>query len=214
MLVAAERGGGDAPVADAALFMRALGAELHGPQGPGGLRRALLRRHGQEFKLVDGDRLLAMHGAEAVGAGVAAADDDHALAGGENVFARRQDIAFAAAVLLRQKFHGEVNALQFASGDAQVARAFGAAAEQERVEVAAQVVDRDVLTDVGAGHELDAFGGELLDAAVHQMLLELEVGNAVAQQAPDAVGLFENGDLVSGAAQLLRGSKARRVRSR
>ena len=42
-----------------------------------------------------------MHGAEAVSAGVAAADDDHALAGSKNVFARRQDIAFAAAVLLR-----------------------------------------------------------------------------------------------------------------
>ncbi len=78
------------------------------------------------------------------------------------------------------------------------------------MEIAAQVLDRDVLSDVGAGHELHAFGGELLDAAVHQMLFELEGGNAVAQQAPDAVGLFENSDLVSGAAQLLRGGQARR----
>ena len=49
------------------------------------------------------------------------------------------------------------------------------------MEVAAQIVDRDVLTDVGAGHELDAFGRELLDAAVHEMLFELESGTAVAQ---------------------------------
>ena len=31
-------------------------------------------------------------------------------------------VAFAAAVLLRQEFHGEVNALQLAAGDTQVAR--------------------------------------------------------------------------------------------
>ena len=35
---------------------------------------------GQDLELVDRARALAMRGAEAVGAGVAAADDDHALA--------------------------------------------------------------------------------------------------------------------------------------
>ena len=77
------------------------------------------------------------------------------------------------------------------------------------MEVAAQVMDRDVVADVGAGHELDAFGGKLLEASVHEVLLEFEVGNAVAQQATDAVRLFEDGNIVSGAAQLLRGGEAR-----
>ena len=39
-------------------------------------------------------------------------------------------------------------------------------------------------------------------------LLHLEIGDAVAQQAADAVGLFEDGDGVAGARELLRGGEA------
>ena len=58
------------------------------------------------------------------------------------------------------------------------------------------------------GLEDDAFGLHLLDAAVDDVLFKLEVGNAVAEKAADAVGFFEDGDGVAGAAKLLRGGKA------
>ena len=49
-----------------------------------------------------------------------------------------------------------------------------------------------------------ALGLHLLEAAVDNVLFQLEVGNAVAQQAADAVIFLIDGDRVSGAAQLLR----------
>jgi len=52
---------------------------------------------------MDGERLLAVARAEAICAGVAAADDHHALAGCENLRGRIERIARAAAILLRQK---------------------------------------------------------------------------------------------------------------
>ena len=58
------------------------------------------------------------------------------------------------------------------------------------------------------GLEDDAFGLHLLDAAIDDVLFKLEVGNAVAEKAADAVGFLEDGDGVAGAAKLLRGGKA------
>jgi hypothetical protein len=49
-----------------------------------------------------------------------------------------------------------------------------------------------------------AFGLHLLDAAVDVVLLHLEVGDAVAQQAADAVVLLEQRHVVAGARELLR----------
>src|SRR5690606_208498 len=45
------------------------------------------------------------------------------------------------------------------------------------------------------------------------MLFHLEVGNAVAEQAADAVGLLEHGDGMAGARELLRAGEARRPRA-
>ena len=110
-------------------------------------------------------------------------------------------------VLLRQKLHGEVNALQFAAGNIQVARLLGAAAQQDGVVVLGQRLHRHVHAHVRVGHKRDALGAHLLDAAVDDVLLQLEVGNAVAQQSADAVALLIDGDRVAGAAQLLRGGQ-------
>ena len=57
------------------------------------------------------------------------------------------------------------------------------------------------------GEEGDALGAHLLETAIDDVLFELEVGNAVAQQAADAVVLFVDGDGVAGATELLRGGK-------
>ena len=113
-----------------------------GQRGHGVERRTLVGRHRQELELVHRSRALAVAGAEAIGAGVAAADDDHVLAGGEDRLRPGTRIALVAPVLLRQELHREMNALQLAAGDVQIARLLGAAREQDGVEVAPQVVDR------------------------------------------------------------------------
>ncbi len=56
--------------------------------------------------------------------------------------------------------------------------------------------------------EGDAFGFHLRDAAVDQVLLHLEVGNAVAQQPAGLGVLLEDMNVVSGARQLLGGGQA------
>ncbi len=97
-------------------------------------------------------------------------------------------------------------------GIGQVARRGGTAGEDDRVELLAQLVGRDVDTDVDAGAEDGAFGLHLREAAVDVPLLHLELGNAVAQQAADAVGPLEHRDRVPGARELLRCSQTRRTR--
>ena len=72
----------------------------------------------------------------------------------------------------------------------------------------------DIRAHVRVGLELHAFGAHLLQAAVDEVLLHLEIGDAVAQQAADAVGLLEHRHRVAGARQLLRGGQAGRARSR
>ena len=118
-----------------------------------------------------------------------------------------QVIARVHLVLLRQKLHREVDALQLAARDVQIARLLGAARQQDRVELLAQVLDRHVDADVGVGDELHAFGRHLFHAAIDGPLLHLEIGDAVAKQAADAIPLLEQRDIVSGARQLLRGGQ-------
>ena len=50
-----------------------------------------------------------------------------------------------------------------------------------------------------------------VEAAVEDPLLQLELGNAVAQQAADAIGALEHRDPVAGAVQLLGGGQAGRA---
>src|SRR5690554_4386503 len=56
--------------------------------------------------------------------------------------------------------------------------------------------------------KLHAFGFHLCQAAIDMCFLELEVGDAVAQQPADAVALLEHRDGMAGAGQLLGASQA------
>ena len=117
---------------------------------------------GMISNLVDALRALAMAGAQAVGAGVAAADDENALAFREDRDRGIDRIALAAAILLRQKLHREMNALQLAAGNRQVARMLGAAAKQNRVVLVGERFDRDIHADVRVGDKRHALGAHLL----------------------------------------------------
>ena len=70
------------------------------------------------------------------------------------------------------------------------------------------------VADLDAGAEGDALGLHLRHAAVDQVLLHLEVGDAVAQQAADAVALLEQGDLRGRRAPAAGRRRGRRGRSR
>ena len=213
VFVAGEFAGRDAPVADAAFFVSAFNAQLHGPERPRRLRRTLVGRLGHDFELMNRQRLLAVARAQAVGAGVAAADDDHALAGGENFDRWIERVAEATLVLLREEFHRKVNSLQLASRNFQVARMLGAARQHDGIELATQIFDRDVLADLGIGDKLHALGGHLFEAAIDDVLLQLELGDAIAKQSADAVRFFVDRDRMASAAQLLRRSQPCRTRT-
>ena len=124
-------------------------------------------------------------------------------------------VAGAALVLLRQEVHGEMDAGELAARHRQVARPLGAAGQHHRVVVVAAAHRPSTVTPTSTpGAELDALGLHLLDAAVDQVLFHLEVGDAVAQQAADAVALLEQRHGVAGAGELLGAGEARRGRSR
>ena len=56
--------------------------------------------------------------------------------------------------------------------------------------------------------EHHAFGRQQIEPAIEDALLELELRDAVAQQAADAIGLLEHRHAVSGAIQLRGGREA------
>ena len=96
-------------------------------------------------------------------------------------------------------------------GDRQIARRLGAAGERDRVVGIDQRRGGDVAADRDVAMEDDALGLHLLDAAIDQALLELEVGNAVAQQAAGLGVLLVDVDLMADARELLGAGEARRA---
>ena len=108
------------------------------------------------------------------------------------------------ALALVEVVHREVNALQLAPGDLQVARRARAGREHDRVELRPQVVGRDVTADLDAVSDLDPLGGELLHAALDGGLLDLELRHAEANEPAGGLVALEQHDGVPGAAQLLR----------
>ena len=151
---------------------------------------------------------MAKRGADAVRAGIAAANDDDVLALGEDWFGGGRLFAADAAVLLRQEVHGEMDALEFTAGHRQVARLFRAAGQHHRVMVLDQLFGRDIDADMGAVMEGDAFRLHLCYAAIDVMLFHLEIGNAIAQQAAGLRPALIDVNLVAGACELLRAGHA------
>ena len=151
-----------------------------------------------------------MRRAEAVGAGIAAAEDDHALA------LRRDGLRLAVAaagdapVLLRQVLHRQVNAVELAAGYGQLAGRARADGEAYGVEVAAKIGRREVVAHVDARLEADALSGHDVHAALHHLLLQLEVRDAEAQEAADGLVALEERHEVACAVELLGGGHAGR----
>src|SRR6185312_11715988 len=166
----------------------------------------MVGRPWQDLELGNRGGALAGRGADAIGSGVAAADDDDVLVlGGDGPVRRGLGLVVAGdpLVLLRQELHRIVDAGEVAAGYVEIARPLGPAGQRDRVVFGEQRLDIDRHTHFYRGAEFDPFGRHLLDAAVDQMLLHLEVGNAIAKQPADAVVLLEQRDGVAGAGELL-----------
>src|SRR5690606_35125485 len=208
--VALEVGGGDGVDPLAALLVRRRHLVQHGEGRPRlGRRVPLLAGAGHDLQLGDGGGALTVGGPHAVGAGVTAADHDDVLALGGD---RRGDVvALLHLVGQRQVLHGLVDALELAAGHRKVARGGRADRQDDGVVALAQRGGRHVAADLDAGAELGALRAHLLDAAVDVPLLHLELGDAVPQQAADAVGPLVDGDGVAGPGQLLGGGQAGRA---
>jgi hypothetical protein len=116
-------------------------------------------------------------------------------------------------VLLGEELHRVVDAVELAAEDRQVAGGLGAAGHHQHVVVVQQPLDGNRHADLEVGAEDHAFSLHLRDAPVDQVLFHFEVGDAVAEQAANPVGLLEYGGLVAGAGQLLRAGETRRTRS-
>src|SRR5262245_52223225 len=110
-----------------------------------------------------------MGGAKAVCASVTTADDDDVLVPRGDP---RRVLTFALAILLCEVVHREVHALEFAAGNREIARLAGAAGEQDRVELAAEIQHRDVVANVDARPEHDPFCRHQVEAPVEYVLLE------------------------------------------
>src|SRR4051794_15252152 len=195
--VAGERRRRDREVARASFLQRIRGAQLHRPQRPGrdvvGTRRGRLA---EQLDLRDGRGALTVGVADAVGAGVAAADHDHVLPGGRDV-----PLPPRARV---QVVHREVHAVELASGHRQVARDARAGREHERIVALPELADLDVPADVGAVDELDALGDQLLHPALDERLLDLELRDAELHETARSLVSLVHRHRMPGAGELLR----------
>src|SRR5262249_3417792 len=145
------------------------------------VRRALIGRARQDLQLMDGSRPLAVDGAEAVGARIAAAEDHHVLVARRDEVPVRNEVALAAPVLRWEVLHREVDPGELAPPNREIARVACAACQDEGVVLLAQLFRVQVEANVGAGYEPDTLCAHLREAPVEHALLHLELGNAVPE---------------------------------
>ena len=96
---------------------------------------------------------------------------------------------------------------EVAARDGEVARLLGAAGKQHGVIVALELLDGEIAADMDVAMEGDALGLHLLHAALDDVFLHLEIGDAVAEQAAGIGVLLVDMHVMAGAGELLRGGK-------
>ena len=127
----------------------------------------LPRRFGEQLELHQAAAAVAHRRADAVGAGVAAADDDHVLALRREVTSVGVAAVQQALGVVVQELHREMDALEVAAlrlGE-EFVRGRCAAAQDDRVELLAELRGRIVLADLAVDDESDPFRLHQIDAA-------------------------------------------------
>ena len=135
--------------------------------------------------------------ADAVGAGVAAAEHQYTLTFSDNPLGTAEPLSRVDAVLLGEKLHRQVDAIQIPAGYRQVAGYRGTPCETYRVELRPEPLNLDVPADVGARAERDPLGLHLVDAALDYTLLQLELRDAEPKKSADVLVALEHGDAVT-----------------
>src|ERR1700752_2770422 len=85
----------------------------------------------------------------------------------------------------------------------------GSSGKNDRIELAAYVFDRYSFANLRVDDKRDPLSRHLLEAAVDDVLFQLEFWNPIAQQTANAVGLFVDRNGVTRAAELLCGRQSR-----
>ena len=155
---------------------------------------------------------MPQRGGDTVRACVVATENDDVLVFGRNVLAIRQLGVEQGLGVAMQKVDGLVDAVEFPPGLGQFAWIQRPDAEHDSIVLVDELLCREVGADLGVGDEGDTLGFHLVDAALHDALVELHVGDAIHQQSADTVRAFVHGDPVTGAIQLDRCAQARRAR--
>src|SRR5690606_13230189 len=122
---------------------------------------------------------------------------DDVLAGCDDGHVARDRVARAAAILLLQEVHREVDAAELAARNREVPRDARAAAEADGIVVTSELFTGNVHTDVDTGLEGHTLFGHLLDPSLDEPLLHLEVGNAVGEQPAEPIVSLEHGHVVT-----------------
>jgi len=144
---------------------------------------------------------------DAVGAGVAAADDDNILAFGGDETAVLVLVQNCLGVR-REEVHCKVDAFQLTPNDWKVTRLGGTRAEYHRVEFLEQILDGKVFADLGVADELYALLLKDSEAAHDDLfLIELHVGDAIHEQSAGAIGTFKHSDPMTSLVELRGGAK-------
>ena len=165
--------------------------------------------HGAADQLDDGAAALPQGRGHAVAGGVPGAHDDHVPP------LRRGDRRVLAELLALhgglQELRAVVNPGNALRLQAQGPGALRAAAEDHRVIVPQQPPGHRRVRRVHAGDEADPLVGHQAEPAVHHVLGQLHVGDAVGQKAAAALLPLHHRDGVAPAVQLVRRRQARRA---
>ena len=143
-------------------------------------------------------------GAHAVHGGIAAADHRRAPADvGLGAQLLRQ--FFRRQVAAHQKLSGLIDVLQLLAGHLDSVAGGGAVPEEDGIVTARQQLVHAVLApDVDPALKAHALTFQALDQSLHHFFLQLEVGNAVEQQAAGARPGVKDGDAVAAPGQFFR----------
>src|SRR5690606_35445478 len=140
----------------------------------------------------------------------AAYDHDVLALGGD----LRRTVTLTVPVRRHQVLHREVDTGQVATGRRRVVPAAQRThGEHHGVVTLPQILDGDVDTHLAAGDERRALVAQLRQPSVEDLLLHLELGDAVPQQPSEPIVALEDRHLVARTRQLLRRRQPGRTRT-
>ena len=193
------------------LFLAVVRLADTGPFRPRIAFRTGIRQLRHHFQLYHGFAAVADGSADAVVAGVAAADDNNVLILGADIITIGQIGTDKALCGGFQEIHRIVDAVCIPSFGIDISRIGRTARQDHSVVILEQLLCGDILAYVYAGAELYALFLHHIHTALYHCLFQFHVGDAVHQQTAHTVFPFEHGDMMSTLVQLQSCRQTRRT---